>query len=308
MTQNARTITNNGDFTADGAAWQQNGGTVTGTPVHIATGFQDAGGTGGFVVTGSGSPISGTIGAGQTVGLGIRANEETNIFPINAAGLTVAPGGVRVLQGAPANGLGLSGGVLTVNGTLRIAMPCTASSGGNDRAAVTSGITVGSGGVLDIQADSVLSLGATTGPPALVNNGTVAIAPGAEIAVLLGSTDAITNGAGGTLSFAIASPTRFGRIHGFTGLTALGGAAVGVPTDGFVPAVGAAFKVIDGRVAAGTAIASVGGGFTASYVADGSSASLVYAGRCGSGAGRRHERRAAARRRGPTTRRPSSAS
>jgi hypothetical protein len=113
--------------------------------------------------------------------------------------------------------------------------------------------------------------------PTYVNNGTLSIAPGAELRLAFASEDAFTNGPGGTLSFGIASATRFGRITDISGGVALAGTASGFLTDGFVPALGTAFKVVDAHIASGT-FGSVGGGFTASYPADRSSASLVFTG------------------------------
>jgi hypothetical protein len=278
VTQNAGTITNNGSLTSDAGGWKQNGGAVTGNAVHISTPFQDAGGTGPFVLTGNGVPISGTIPAGQTVSLGIRAQEESNFIQVQAPGLTIAPGATVVIQGSPANGLEVNGNPVTVNGTLRVAMPRTATSGGNDRVRFTAGLVIGAGGVLDVQADSQVHLSTVSGlQRSYVNNGTLSIAPGAELWLFFGSTDVFTNGSGGTLSFGIASATRFGKIKGVSGGIALGGTATGFFTDGFVPAVGAAFKVVDAHVVSGT-FGSVGAGFTASYPADGLSASLLYAG------------------------------
>ena len=276
VTQNGGTVTNNGDLISDGGIWKQNGGTLSGNPVRIDhTGLEDSAGTGSFLLV-HGNKLSGTIPTGQTVALGKRDEEATHTVQVQSGGVTVASGGTLVLQGPPANGLEVNSNPMIVDGTLKVAMPRTASSGGNDRAYVTGGLVVHAGGSVDVQADSMLSL--NDGPqPVYSNDGTVAIAPGAELRLFGAAEDIFTNGSGGSLDFGIASPTRFGAVKGFGASIALGGTANGVLTDGFVPSVGAAFKVVDAHVAGGT-FASVGGGFTASYAADGTSASLVYGG------------------------------
>lgn len=276
MTQNGGTIANNGTFISDGDIWHQNGGTLTGNPVRIDnTGLDDSGGTGAFVLI-HGNKLSGTIPSGQTVSVGKRDEEATHTVQVQAGGVTVAPGATLRLQGPPGNGLDLNSNPVVVNGTLEVAMPRTAGSGGNDRAYVTGGLVVNSGGSVDVQADSVLGMAPSGNPrPVYSNNGTVSVAPGAELRLLGAADDVFTNGSGAALNFAIASATRFGAVKGFGASIALGGTANGVLADGYVPATGDAFKVVDAHVASGT-FASVGSGFTASYAADGSSASLVY--------------------------------
>jgi hypothetical protein len=276
VTQNGGTVTNNGDLISDGGIWKQNGGTLSGNPVRIDnTGLEDSGGTGSILLV-HGNKLSGTIPAGQTVALGKRDEEATHTVQVQSGGVTVAAGGTLVLQGPPGNGLEVNSNPMIVNGTLKVAMPRTPGSGGNDRAYVTGGLIVHAGGNVDVQADSALSL--KDGPqPVYSNDSTVSIAPGAELRLLGSAEDVFTNGSGGSLNFGIASPTRFGAIKGFGASIALGGTATGVLTDGFVPSAGTAFKVVDTHVASGT-FASVGGGFTASYAADGTSASLVYGG------------------------------
>jgi hypothetical protein len=142
---------------------------------------------------------------------------------------------------------------------------------------VTGGLVVNSGGSVAVQADSVLSLNfvAQTPQPTFSNDGALSIAPGAELRLLGAAENTFASGSGATLNFGIASPTRFGAINGFGASIALGGTANGVLADGYVPADGDAFKVVNSHVASGS-FATVGGGFAASYAADGSSASLVY--------------------------------
>ena len=271
VTQNAGTITNNGSFTSDAGGWKQNGGTVTGNAVHLSTAFQDAGGTGSFVLTGNGVPISGTIPAGQTVAFGIRAPEEPATVQVQAGGLTVAPGATLIVQGG-GNGVEVNTNPVTVNGTLRVAMPRTATSGGNDRGILAGGLVVGTGGVVDVQADSVLDL-YPQGAHVYTNNGTLSIGAGAELRIF----DSLSSGPGATLSFGIESAARFGKARVYGGALAPGGTVTGALMGGFTPALGSAFKVIEGPVGAGS-FAAVGGGFTASYPADRLSASLVFTG------------------------------
>jgi hypothetical protein len=105
------------------------------------------------------------------------------------------------------------------------------------------------------------------------NNGTLSIGAGAELRVF----DSLSSGPGATLSFGIESAARFGKILVNGGAVAPAGTVTGVLTGGFTPAIGSAFKVIEGSVGAGS-FAAVGSGFTALYPADRLSASLVFAG------------------------------
>lgn len=270
FTHNGGTIANNGDILLNNTGWAQNGGAITGNPVRIFTGaLADAGGTGSFVVFGNGNRISGTIPAGQTVQFGVPTEEMSNFMSLQPGGLTVAPGGTLVFAPPPANGGEVTGGPLVVNGTLRVTTPGT-------REIVTGGLTVGAGGLVDVQLSSVLEL-----QGANVSHGTVAIAAGSALRLAGSEPSSFTSD--GALSFQIASPTSFGTITRINGATAnLGGSAAGELTGGYVPAAGTAFKVIE--IPSAGAFGTVGGGFTAQYAADRSSTSLVY-GDAGGGGG-----------------------
>ena len=258
IAHNGGTVTNNGDIFLSNSGWAQNGGTITGNPVRIFTGqLADSAGTGSFVVMGNGNKISGTVPAGQTVQFGSPTDEMSNYMNIQPGGLTVAPGGTLVIAPPPANGAEVLDNPLTVNGTLQI-------KAGVTHAIVGAGMIVGAGGAVDVQTGELLLRQSP------VNHGTVTIAPGARVQL---SGDGFTSD--GTLNFQIASPTSFGAITRISAATTnLGGTANGVLTGGYVPAAGTAFKVIDAAIAG--AFGAVGGGFTAAYAADKSSASLVY--------------------------------
>jgi hypothetical protein len=271
VTHNGGTVTNNGDIYLYTSGWEQNGGTITGNPVRIFTGrLADSAGTGSFIVMGNGNKISGTVPAGQTVQFGSPTDEMSNFMNIQPGGLTVAPGGTLVIAPPPANGAEVLDNPLTVDGTLQI-------KAGSTHAIVSAGMTVGPGGVVDVQTGELLLRQSP------VNHGTVTIAPDAKVQL---SGDGFTSD--GTLNFQIASPTSFGAITRISAATTnLGGTATGVLIGGYLPAAGTAFKVIDTAIAG--AFGAVGGGFTAAYAADKTSASLVYgapaAGGGGGGAG-----------------------
>ena len=267
---NTGTVTNNGDvlYAGIGTGWTQSGGAVTGNPVRIATSIlSDAAGTGAFRVTGNGAKVSGTIPAGQTVTFGDPATEESDIIVVQGGGLTVASGGTLVLAPPPANGVQVTGAPLTVSGTLSARAPTAY------RARIEGGMTVAAGGAVDAQPGGILELAST-----VTNHGRVTITPGAAVRLASSATDVFVNAADGTVDFQIASPTSFGAITRLGGeVLVLGGSANGVLTGGFAPSAGAAFKVVQVPFSSG-AFGAVGGGFTASYAADKSSASLVYGG------------------------------
>ncbi len=268
VTQNDGTVTNNGDIYLYGTGWVQNGGAITGNPVRIFTGaLADSGGTGSFVATGNGNKISGTIPTGQTVQFGDPANEESNFMNIQSGGLTVAAGGTLVLAPPPANGAEVLDNPVTVNGTMQV------RAANVYRARITTGLTVGAGGLVDVQPTGVLELGASN-----TNHGTVSIAPGSAVRLTGSDADTFTNGADGTLNFQIASASSFGSITR-TGLAtlSLGGTATGQLIGDFAPATGEAFKVVNAPFSSGT-FATVGTGFTAQYAPDKSSVSLVRSG------------------------------
>jgi hypothetical protein len=267
VTHNGGTVTNNGDIYLYTSGWAQNGGTITGNPVRIFTGrLADSAGTGSFIVMGNGNKISGTVPAGQTVQFGSPTDEMSNYMNIQSDGFTVAPGGTLVIAPPPANGAEVLDNPLTVNGTLQI-------KAGTTHAIVGAGMTVGAGGTVDVQTGELLLRRSP------VNHGTVTIAPGAKVQL---SGDGFTSD--GTLNFQIASPASFGVITRISAATTnLGGTANGVLTGGYVPAAGTAFKVIDTAIAG--AFGAVGGGFTAAYAADKTSASLVYSAPAGGGGG-----------------------
>jgi hypothetical protein len=265
ITHNSGTVTNNGDIYLYTSGWAQNGGSITGNPVRIFTGrLADSAGTGSFIVMGNGNKISGTVPAGQTVQFGSPADEMSNFMNIQPGGFTVAPGGTLVIAPPPANGAEVLDNPLTVNGTLQI-------KAGTTHAIVSAGMTVGAGGAVDVQNGELLLRQSP------VNHGTVTIAPGARVQL---SGDGFTSD--GTLNFQIASPTSFGAITRISAATTnLGGTANGVLTGGYVPAAGTAFKVIDSAIAG--VFGAVGGGFTAVYAGDKTSASLVYGAPAGGG-------------------------
>jgi hypothetical protein len=235
--------------------------------VRIFTGrLADSAGTGSFIVMGNGNKISGTVPAGQTVQFGSPTDEMSNFMNIQPGGFTVAPGGTLVIAPPPANGAEVLDNPLTVNGTLQI-------KAGTTRAIVSAGMTVGAGGAVDVQTGELLLRQSP------VNHGTVTIAPGAKVQL---SGDGFTSD--GTLNFQIASPTSFGAITRISAATTnLGGIANGVLTGGYVPVAGTSFKVINTAIAG--AFGAVGGGFTAAYAADQTSASLVYGAPAGGGGG-----------------------
>ncbi len=261
-TVNGGTIANNGSFqTASLTAWQQNGGAATGNPIRMDTPypFTDAGGTGTFELVGNGARIAGTVPAGQTVRLGYEEN--SNIFSVQAGGLTVAPGGTLIIDASPGNGANVQGQPVTVNGTLRAIMR------GNVRARIESALTIGATGAVVVDPATTLQLASAS-----TNNGTITIAPTSTLQLANDLTS------GGTLAFQIAGATTFGKITGAGGhVAALGGRGNGVPTGGYIPAVGTAFAVIETPVTTGT-FATVGGNFSASLPADRSSLSLTYTG------------------------------
>jgi hypothetical protein len=259
-----------GSSNGSGFTWAQNGGSVTGNPVHLQSGalLSDSAGAASFILDHANASVEGTIPSGQTVTLSAGAstsssNEQVNDQALDLDGKTLINDGTLVLDATAAGGgtpaganADLSDGTLQNHGTL-IAQVDDPSWVVKLQAAVTNG----AGATFDI-----------TGPvqeqSSTTNQGTVSIAASGHVEIQNGGSFANT----GTIAPQIAGPTSYaqfsldgGCCNGPGAFTA-GGTIAPALVGGYAPAAGQEFQEIalDGGTFTGT-FGAVTGGFRADY-------------------------------------------
>jgi hypothetical protein len=270
------TITGSGSFTAvAGTTFAFGGGATGGTPPLVSSAALQFGAgstaTGTVIVEGT-STLIGDVPAGATVSVDAIG---TNSTLTAATGFTNA-GTLRLRQtggSCRSATLALTSGALTNTGTLVLGNAC----GGAvlDGSLVNSGaVTVpgthasflqGAGatftntsvGTVTINPSAILRLSGSGA--AFSNAGTVTIGAGGQLTGV--GTETFTNQGTGTLAFAIASGSSFGRLN-LSGMVTLAGMANPVVQSGFVPALGQRFQVITAPHGA-TCFATVQQGFSA---------------------------------------------
>jgi hypothetical protein len=253
---NNGTVANAGAITlTGGASWSQHGGSESGNPTTQYGGsFADTGtGSGGKFDLEDSVSVSGTIAAGETIGvLGIPSHNGTATL----AGAGVTNNGTIVLDSQAGGGYGsIASGPLTNNGTIDTQVE------GSNLNYLEANLTNTTTGTVEVKSGEFRQDNNTT----TTNHGNVILDVAGRLNLTTGS-DLFSEQADGTLTFDISGATTFGTLNMTGGATfsLAGGTAVPVLQGGYAPAVGTAFDVITGPHGAGT-FATITNDFTGQY-------------------------------------------